>query len=140
MEPTNFNKERWHYCHIFTALTSDEAIKQGLIAKDKEQHIIFLFMEIWEEPMVQKWLCKSRTSEFNEKHLLQIIGFLHQKMQFCPRVTKSMIARFLLDDGCLDEVKSYNSIAAYLSRDLVPDLKKRIFGILYAETPKSMVF
>ncbi len=132
MEPTNFNNARWHYCQIFTVLTSDDAIKGGVIAESKTTPLLFFFMKVWENDRIRRWLAPKEPEGIKEKNLVTLIGWLYDKgTVFCGSCYGTTIVNLLLQMNVLSRVTNIRTLKNYLGMEIPKAVRKEadnIFG------------
>ncbi len=130
MEPTNFNNARWHYCQIFSALTSDDAIKGGIIAESRTMPLLFFFMTVWQNDRIRRWLAPKEPEKIREKNLVMLIGWLYDKgTVFDGSCYGTTIANLLLQMNVLSSVTSIRTLKNYLGMEIPKSVRKEANSI-----------
>lgn len=125
----NLNERRIRFFSIMIPLL-ENCENEHLIKYSDEQVFLHLLVGLWENNYLNRWLCKSRSTDFSEMHVLQTIGWMYDHMILLNKVSKTHIAHLLQASNTLRNFKSAETIRTNLSKPVpkfVDSVLKSIF-------------
>ncbi len=124
----NLIENRRRYLCIVTALLDDSEHKRNIVPSD-ETKFLYPMIILWNNYHFNKWINKSSSGRLSEKHVLQTIGWMYDHLILMNGVSKTDIAKCLLESGCLRNFNSVEGIRTAMSKQIpsyIKSLLKRI--------------
>ena len=128
MKPTNFNKARWHYCQIVTALVCDDAINAGIIAEHHVTPLLFFFILAWKNDRIHRWLAPKEPEEIKENNLMMLINYMYEKGNVFE-CNRSTIANLLIRMDVLNDISKYKTIMNNFSKTMPKVIQREAHSI-----------
>ena len=130
MKPTNFNKARWHYCQIVTALVCDDAINAGIIAESHVTPLLFFFILAWKNDKIRKWICHGKKDRINDRRMIMLIGFLYDTgLAFSSRCRKTSIGRLLVHFNVFSKISNQETVKNYMKEQMSKVVQEAAYEI-----------